>query len=359
MRYPTHLLRATLLAVLAFASLTTAAQLRLTHPTTNVGKLQWNVGRDIALEVENVGREPASLLRVATDCACLVADFPTTPIAPGAKATVVLRHTAPMLGTFTKNVHIYTSDSRTPLQARLTGQVLSEVDQDLYDFKYRIGDIALTANSVQFADVSAGDYPQQVIHIQNTGERSYVPQLMHLPPYLTATYEPVRLFRGRTGKITLTLNSNAIGHMGLTQGSIYLSRFGGDHVGSDNELAFSAVVHPALNALTADQLDAAPALRSSADTLYLPMPKPKAKLKARLLLTNTGKSNLLIGNAQVFHPAINLNLRSTTIKPGETTTLDVTLVTKLIARSKQPLRLLIVTNDPTRPQLYVDLIVQQ
>ncbi|MDO4715462.1 MAG: DUF1573 domain-containing protein [Bacteroidales bacterium] len=353
------LFRVVLPVVIGFASLTATAQLRLTHPTTNVGKLQWNVGRDITIEVENTGRKAAKLVRVATDCTCLVADFPTSPIAPGAKAMVVLRHTAPLLGTFTKSVHIYTSDSSEPLKARLTGQVLSEVDEDLYDFKYRIGDIALTANHVQFTDVSFGDYPQQVIHIQNTGERSYVPQLMHLPPYITATYEPTRLFRGRTGKITLTLNSNAIGQMGLTQGNLYLSRFGGDHVGPDNELAFSAVVHPALHALTTEQLLAAPVLQVSADTLYLSMPKPKAKLKARLTLSNTGQSNLIIGNAQVFHPAINFNLKATTIPPGQSTTLDIALVTKLIPHSKQPLRLLIVTNDPTHPQVYVDLIIQK
>lgn len=346
------------LVCLACVSLTALAQLRLVQPTIQVGKLQWNVSKEITLDVENKGTTSASLLRVLTDCSCLVAQFPTAPIAPGDKASIVLRHTAPLLGTFNKRIHIYTSDASSPLEARLTGQVLSAVDQDLYEFSHRIGDIGLTTNSVEFDDVSMGEYPQQVIHIQNTSEQTYEPQLMHLPPYLTATYEPARLFRGRTGKITLTLNTTLLNQLGLTQGSIYLSRFAGDHVGRDNEIGFSAVVHPPVKLLSKEEVAKAPNLELN-ESLVLPMPKPKAKLKGQLLLYNSGESPLIIGNVQVFNPAINVRLKSTTILPRQTVPLDVTVITKLITHSKQPLRLFIVTNDPTRTQRSVDIIIDK
>lgn len=354
-----HNIRLYTLCMTLLATLTAHAQLRLVQPTANMGKLQWNVGKAVALEIENTGTTPASLMRIYTDCACVVAQFPTTPIAPGAKATVVLRHTAPLLGTFNRSIYLYTSDSNTPLKARLTGQVLSAVDKDLYDFAHRIGDIGLTTTSVQFDNVSAGESPQQVIHIQNTSEQSYEPQLMHLPPYLTATYEPTRLFRGRTGKITLTLHTEVLNRMGLTQGSIYLSRFAGDRVGSDNEIAFSAVVHPPVKLLSKEEVAKAPSLNLSTESLVLPMPKPKAKLKGGLLLTNKGESPLIIGNVQVFNPAINVRLKTTTIWPGQTVPLDITVVTKLITRSKQPLRLFIVTNDPTMTQRSVDIVIDK
>lgn len=347
------------LCMALIATLTAQAQLRLVQPTANMGKLQWNVGKEATLEVENAGTTPANLVRIHTDCACVVAQFPTTPIAPGAKATVVLRHTAPLLGTFNRSIHLYTSDSNTPLKARLTGQVLSAVDNELYNFAHRIGDIGLTTNSVEFDDVSMGEQSQQVIHIQNTSEQTYEPQLMHLPPYLTATYEPARVFRGRTGKITLTLNTTLLNQLGLTQGSIYLSRFAGDHVGRDNEIGFSAVVHPPFKLLSKEEVAHAPNLELSTESLVLPMPKPKAKLKGQLLLHNSGESPLIIGNVQVFNPAINVRLKSTTILPGQTVPLDIIVVTKLITRTKQPLRLFIVTNDPTRTQRSVDIVIDK
>ena len=81
------------------------------------------------------------------------------------------------------------------------------------------------------------------LQVLNRGRKSYQPRLMHLPSYLTARYSPEVLAGGRIGKIELTLNSEKLNTMGLTQTSVYLSRYEGDHVSDENEIAVSFLRH--------------------------------------------------------------------------------------------------------------------
>lgn len=67
---------------------------------------------------------------------------------------------------------------------------------------------------------------------------------MHLPKYLTAQADPAVIRPGRVGRILLTLNSNELHTMGLTQTSIYLSRFMGDRVSKETEINVSATLLP-------------------------------------------------------------------------------------------------------------------
>ena len=58
---------------------------------------------------------------------------------------------------------------------------------------------------------------------------------MHLPPYLKMEAEPKVLLKGKKGTIKLTLDASQLKDYGLTQTSVYLSRFSGDKVSEDNE----------------------------------------------------------------------------------------------------------------------------
>ena len=344
----------------ALSLIATHAQLRVVEQGLNFGKVLWNEPKTTRIAVENAGRMAQTISAVQTDCDCMTATFSRASILPGERAYIDLTFTAPLLGTYRRNVLIYATGVEEPLVATVQASVVSTSDdiQEEYSYPVQIGDISLSTDKVEFNNVNVGDRPQQVIYIKNGGTSVYEPSLMHLPGYITATYEPERVFRGRTGRITLTLNSAAMSSMGLTQSSIYLSRFPGDKVGSDNEIALSAIVHPALQSYTKSQLDVAPVLAMDTATVVFAM-DGKRKKKTDVVIANTGRTPLRISSVQVFHPAINISLGATTIRSQASTKLSITLVSEHLKSSKQPLRILLTTNDPKMPQVFINVAVKK
>lgn len=101
--------------------------------------------------------------------------------------------------------------------------------------------------------------------------------LMHLPPYLSAKAVPEVLGRGKNGKIIVTLDTEKLPKFGITRTSVYLSRYPGDKVGSDNEIPVSTVLLPDFSGLTEQQKNNPPQISLSTTQLEFPPLKPKQK----------------------------------------------------------------------------------
>ena len=186
--------------------------------------------------------------------------------------------------------------------------------------------------------------------------RSYEPVLMHLPSYLDMKVEPSVLQKGERGLITLTLNTEKLTDLGLTQASVYLSRFTGDKVSDENEIPLSAILLPDFSGMTDTDRANAPVIRLSETDIDLSaLLAKKNKVKHDIQLTNTGRSPLQISKLQVFNPALGVSLKKSVLQPGETTRLRVTVDKKNIAKKKRHLRILMITNDPMQPKVEINI----
>lgn len=78
------------LYVLASVVLTAVAQARFTSNTEmySFGQIEWKHPVTVQYTITNTGDQPLVLTEVEPDCACSVAQWTKTPIAPGAKGTV-------------------------------------------------------------------------------------------------------------------------------------------------------------------------------------------------------------------------------------------------------------------------------
>ena len=194
------------------------------------------------------------------------------------------------------------------------------------------------------------------LSVVNLSDKPYEPVLMHLPPYLEMKAEPEVLQQGERGTLTLTLNSEKLTDLGLTQSSVYLSRFLGDKVSEENELPVSAILLPDFSGLTETERLNAPVIRLSAEDIDLSGDLAKKKRARRdITVTNTGRSPLQISKLQVFHPAVGVSLKKTVLQPGESTRLRVSVTKKNIGKHRRHLRLLLITNDPTQPKVEINI----
>ena len=213
--------------------------------THNFGQIEWKRPVTVEYTITNTGNQPLVLTNVTTSCACSVADWTKEPIAPGGKGIVKASFDAKALGHFEKTVGIYSNATPSLIYLKFIGEVVQEIKDYTKTHPYAIGNIRIDRDEFAFPDVYHGQKPTMTFSIANLSDRPYEPVLMHLPPYLKMEAEPKVLLKGKKGTVKLTLDASQLKDYGLTQTSVYLSRFSGDKVSEDNEIPVSAILLPA------------------------------------------------------------------------------------------------------------------
>ena len=340
-----------------FTGITAMAQPKLSFDRTayDFGTILWDTPATAEFKVINKGDKPLVISNVTTSCGCTVAGWTQEPIAPGETGFVKSTFDAKAMGRFHKTVGVYCNAEPVPVYLTIEGTVSYEAKNYKATYPIMVGEIGLDKDNVEFSDANRGDRLEAEIGVVNTSDKPYAPVLMHLPPYLKAEAVPAKLQKDRAGKIKLTLDTKKLVNLGLTQTAVYLARFPGDKVGEENEITISAVLLPDFSKLTEQQKSVAPVINLSATELQMGEVGAKEKVKQTIILTNTGKSDLVIRELQVFNPSVNVSLKKRYIKPGASTKLKVTLYGKGLKKLKSSPRVLMITNDPSNAKVVIKL----
>ncbi len=343
---------------LTLFTLTAIAQPRLSSNKSmhNFGQIEWKQPVTAEYVITNTGDKPLVLSNITTSCACTDATWTKSPIAPGEKGTISVTFDAEALGRFEKSVGIYSNSDPSLVYLKFGGEVVQEITDFTNSHPYEIGQIKIDRTEFDFPDVQRGETSTITFSVVNQSDRPYEPVLMHLPRYLTMEKTPNVLQKGQKGTIKLTLDSEQLLDFGLTQSSVYLARFAGDKVGEENEIPVSAVLLPSFNELTVKDKANAPIIKLSASDIdFSSQLAKKNKASQDITITNTGKSTLVIGKLQVFNPALSVNLKKTSLQPGESTRLRVTINKNNPGKKKQHMRILMITNDPSQPKVTINV----
>lgn len=348
-----------LLAFALVASMAAMGQpkIEFDHTTQELGTLLWHVPQTATFKVINKGTQDLLITNVRTDCGCTNAEWTTTAIGPGSTGYIKATYNAEMLGHFNKGLAVYTNLDQQPHYLSLMGVVSMTNAEATTEYPYKVGEYYLSTDDVEFDDVNRGDSPTYVLSILNSSKKSFRPELMHLPKYLTAQADPAVIRPGRVGRILLTLNSNELHTMGLTQTSIYLSRFMGDRVSKETEINVSATLLPDFFD-TPTQHALAPVAQLDSTHLTLGPLGKKKKVNGQVMLTNTGKTPLVISALQVYNPGISVSLNKRRIDPGHTEKMKITISTNT-SYFKGRRRVLLITNDPDHPKIVIDVTVKK
>lgn len=333
------------------------ARISTNKDTHHFGQIEWQKPVTVDFTITNTGDKPLVLNNVTVSCACAVADWTKAPIAPGDKGTVSATFDAKALGRFHKSIGIYTNATPNLIYLHFVGEVVQKVtDFTNYDLE-SIGQIMIDKTEIDFPDVHKGQRPTMNMVVVNNSSTPYEPVLMHLPPYLQMRVEPNVLQKGEKGTITLTLDTDRLTDLGLTQSTVYLSRFAGDKVSEENEIPVSVVMLPDFSDLSEKDRMNAPVIHLSRTDIDLSdQLKKKSKATYDVTIGNTGKSPLQINKLQLFNPAVGASLRKSTLDPGEHTRLRITLEKKDLKKKKQ-FRILLISNDPVHPKSIIQLRV--
>ena len=180
------------------------------------------------------------------------------------------------------------------------------------------------------------------------------PNLMHLPAYLKATMVPEVIAPGRSGTMTVTLDSKQISDYGLTQASIYLATNPGDKATKENLIGVSTVLLPAFAKMSAIQKQYAPKMYLSKEQVNINF-DGKSKRKDEIQISNTGRTPLTISSLQMFTEGLRISLGKSTLQTGESTKLKITAKRDELMKARTKPRILMITNDPDKSKVVITI----
>ena len=336
-----------------------AQKITTQHEVVDCGQVVFSKPVTAEFVLKNDGRKPLVINNVLKSCGCTEVDYPKTSIAAGESFVIKAVYDAKQMGTFTKQVCLYTNADEEPFILTMRGKVVGSVVDFAGSYDEMLGVIKSDAQEVEFDDVNRGDSPVQRIHIFNPTGEVLEPVVMHLPDYLHAFVSPSKVAPRHSAEISFVLDSKKLRDLGLNQTSIYLGERPGDKIAPEKEIVVSAVLLPGFDNMTPAKKALAPKMEMSTTDLNLGSFNGKKKLKGEILITNKGKSELDIRSMQMFTMGLQVNLKKSKIQPGETVKMKVTAVAADLKKSRvRHPRILMITNDPDHAKVVVKINVQ-
>ena len=336
-----------------------AQKITTQHEVVDCGQVVFSKPVTAEFVLKNDGRKPLVINNVLKSCGCTEVDYPKTSIAAGESFVIKAVYDAKQMGTFTKQVCLYTNADEEPFILSMRGKVVGSVVDFAGSYDEMLGVIKSDAQEVEFDDVNRGDRPVQRIHIFNPTDEVLEPVVMHLPDYLHAFVSPSKVAPRHSAEISFVLDSKKLRDLGLNQTSVYLGERPGDRIAPEKEIVVSAVLLPGFENMTPAKKTLAPKIEMSATDLNLGRFNGKKKLKGEILITNKGKSELDIRSMQMFTMGLQVNLKKSKIQPGETVKMKVTAVAADLKKSRvRHPRILMITNDPDHAKVMVKINVQ-
>lgn len=336
--------------LLLLAALPAAAQkLTVEKTTVDVGRTGWQKPVTAVFELRNKSHRKLHIDKVVPDCNCTVVDYPRGDIAD--KFQIRMTYDARQLGHFNKQAAIYSNGSKRPVYIEMKGVVLEHYVDLSGNYPVNMGDLRLDKNELEFDDVNRGDQPVQQLHIYNNGSQAYQPNLMHLPPYLSASIVPEKMQPGDEGVITVTLNSAKLHDYGLTQTAVYLAGNPGDKVSPDHQIDVSAILLPSFSGISSAQ---APKIELSAETVDIQFEGKKKKTEI-ITIGNMGNAELNISSLQMFTSGLRISLDKSHLQPGEYGKLKITAIREDLQKVRTRPRILMITNDPQKPKVTITI----
>ncbi len=349
----------TLFLLLFEASASVHAQLVCQQNEVDCGQTLYQHPITATYELQNNGGSTLVISDVDLDGGCSQATLSKKSIAPGQKCEFSFIYDAQLLGHFVKQALItYHGGPDSTLLLAMKGEVCAELKDYSSFYPYAMGNLLTDKDGLEFDDVSKGEHPFQEINILNNSQHPMIPNIQHLPSYLSVASYPEKLEPGQSGKLTVTLLSEELPDYGLNQSIVYLASHLGDKISSDNEMPVSVVLLPNLKKFEGRNIKYAPQLKLSTTSLDLGKMKGKNRKKATIQLTNTGRLNLKITKVQMFTKGLQLTLDKTTLRPGESGKLKIVADVDVLKKTRTKPRILMITNDPKQSKIEIPVIVQ-
>jgi len=102
-----------------------AANIAFENKTIDYGKLDKDANGEREFTFKNTGKEPLIISNCVGSCGCTVPQWPRTPIAPGATASIKVKYDTRRVGRFQKTVTVQSNASNATEVLTIKGEIVA------------------------------------------------------------------------------------------------------------------------------------------------------------------------------------------------------------------------------------------
>jgi hypothetical protein len=302
-----------------------------------------------SFEFVNTGGTDLVIQNVTASCGCTAPNWTREPIPPGAKGFVAATYNpAGRPGPFRKYVTVVSNSNPGSVRLTITGEVTPKPRTIEDDYRYEMGPIRLKTNHLAFGNVKNTGVTEQSLEIINNSPEPATIAFERVPGHIAIKAEPSTLKPGEKGNLVATYNAPMRNDWGFVIDRMEMKING---VSERNyNLVVSANIEEDFSGLTTEELASAPVLHVDDPEFQFGTINQGEKVEHVYVLTNSGKSDLLIRKVNASCGCTAVQPEKNVIAPGESVNIK-TVFNSAGKVGNQNKTVTIITNDPKQSKM--------
>lgn len=277
----------------------------------------------------------------------------------GERGYIAIRYNAGVLkqyGNRNDRIILQTNDAKQEQKMLfLTSNILepppAPKPEQLYPFA--MGNLLMSRNGVSFAQILDTETKSDSLTIYNNGERPMKIDFQKPAAHIKATVSANVIKPGETAMIRISYDASRVNAFGFQSGDrLYLQT--DDSIQPLKIVYVSANIKEDFSKLTPRQLENAPKIEFAEKIFDFGTRPTGDPVPYSYTFRNTGKSDLIIRKVHASCGCTATTPEKTTIKPGESSKIDINFDTK--GRTGQQFKsITVITNDPNNPEVMLQV----
>ena len=314
------------------------------------GKFKETEGKvTYSFEFVNAGGTDLIVQNVAASCGCTASDWTRQPVPPGEKGFVAATYDpAGRPGSFRKYLTVISNSNPGTVRLTITGEVIPRPRTIEDDYRYAMGPVRLKSNHLAFGNIKNSDVPEKSLEIVNTSSEPAKIEFERVPSHISIRAEPATLKPDQKGLIVATYNAPSRNDWGFVIDRMGLKINGESE--RNYALVVSANIEEDFSNLSEEEMANAPVLGVDDPEFQFGTIKQGEKVEHTYVLTNSGKSDLLIRKVTASCGCTAVQPEKNVIAPGES--VNIKAVFNSAGKvGNQNKTVTIITNDPRKSKM--------
>lgn len=308
-----------------------------------------------AFVARNTGTDTITMTRIIATCGCTTADHRLpSAIPPGASDTLVIGFNPEgRPGRFDKLILVRFGKQQS--QLLLKGKIIpSDATLDLH-FPAQCGGspLRLSALTVPVGEIHRGNARSAGISGYNASPDTLRLTVDGLPSTVQTAVMPETVAPGETFALAFYVRATPNAEFGLTEMPFTLRCSNNSPIA----MTLSAIIMPSVSDLSRpDFAESQPEAAIATERINFDSIIGTKPLKRTFTLSNKGKAPLEIKGVTPIDNALSVSVDTDTIAPGGSATITATLHPAALKEDILNSQLIILTNDPLNPSIYVRVV---
>jgi hypothetical protein len=300
-------------------------------------------------EFVNAGGSDLIIQNVSASCGCTAPNWTREPIPPGGKGFVAATYNpAGRPGSFRKYVTVISNSNPGSVRLTIAGEVEPKPRTIEDDYRYAMGPMRLKSNHLAFGNLKNTSSIEKSLEVINNSDKEVSVAFQRVPKHIKIAMKPAVLKPKQKGVLTATYHAPQRNDWGFVIDRMSLEING--TTDRTYSLVVSANIEEDFSALSEAELANAPILNVDDPEFKFGKIKQGEKVEHTYVLSNTGKSDLVIRKVKASCGCTAVQPEKKIIAPGESVNIK-TVFNSAGKMGNQNKTVTIITNDPKKSKM--------